>query len=46
VFGGKSELITLPDLKNKKDIADIGKKTIDFYKKKGGEVISPLVKAF
>ena len=28
------------------DIAVIGKKTIDFYKQKGGEVISPLVKAF
>jgi transketolase len=28
------------------NIAVIGKKTIDFYKQKGGEVISPLVKAF
>ncbi|KAF9512775.1 hypothetical protein BS47DRAFT_1382802 [Hydnum rufescens UP504] len=28
------------------NIADIGKKTIDFHKKKGGEVISPLIKAF
>jgi len=27
------------------NIAAIGKKVIDFYKKKGGEVISPLVKA-
>ena len=28
------------------DIAQVGKKVVDFYKKKGGEVISPLVKAF
>ena len=28
------------------DIADVGKKVVDFYKKKGGEVISPLLKAF
>jgi transketolase len=28
------------------DIAVVGKKVVDFYKKKGGEVISPLVKAF
>ncbi|TCD60423.1 Transketolase, partial [Steccherinum ochraceum] len=28
------------------NIAAIGKKTSEFYKKKGGEVISPLVKAF
>lgn len=28
------------------NIAEIGKKTIDFYKKKGGEVVSPLIKAF
>jgi len=27
------------------DIAELGKKVVDFYKKKGGEVISPLVKA-
>lgn len=27
------------------DIAIVGKKVIDFYKKKGGEVVSPLVKA-
>jgi transketolase len=27
------------------DIATVGKKVVDFYKKKGGEVISPLVKA-
>jgi hypothetical protein len=28
------------------DIAVVGKKVVDFYKKKGGEVVSPLVKAF
>jgi len=28
------------------NIAEIGKKVIAFYKKKGGEVISPLIKAF
>ncbi|KAK1222790.1 Transketolase [Marasmius sp. AFHP31] len=28
------------------NIAEVGKKVVDFYKKKGGEVISPLVKAF
>jgi transketolase len=28
------------------DIAVVGKKVVEFYKKKGGEVISPLVKAF
>ncbi|EIN07791.1 transketolase [Punctularia strigosozonata HHB-11173 SS5] len=28
------------------NIAVVGKKVVDFYKKKGGEVISPLVKAF
>ncbi|CAK5279595.1 unnamed protein product [Mycena citricolor] len=28
------------------NIAAVGKKVIDFYKKKGGEVVSPLVKAF
>ncbi|KAH9854000.1 transketolase [Lenzites betulinus] len=27
------------------NIAEVGKKVVDFYKKKGGEVISPLVKA-
>jgi transketolase len=27
------------------DIAVVGKKVIDFYKKKGGEVVSPMVKA-
>lgn len=28
------------------DIAVVGKKVVDFYQKKGGPVISPLVKAF
>ncbi|KAF9050749.1 transketolase [Hymenopellis radicata] len=28
------------------NIASVGKKVVDFYKKKGGEVVSPLVKAF
>lgn len=28
------------------NIANIGQKVVDFYKKKGGEVISPLLKAF
>ncbi|CAE6479984.1 unnamed protein product [Rhizoctonia solani] len=28
------------------NIANLGKKTVEFYKKKGGEVISPLLKAF
>ena len=28
------------------DIAVYGKKVADFYKAKGGEVVSPLVKAF
>jgi transketolase len=28
------------------DIAVIGKKVADFYAAKGGEVVSPLVKAF
>ncbi|KAF9533402.1 transketolase [Crepidotus variabilis] len=28
------------------NIATVGKKVIDFYKNKGGEVVSPLVKAF
>lgn len=28
-----------------KGVAERAKKVIDFYKKKGGEVISPLVKA-
>jgi transketolase len=27
------------------DIALVGKKIVDFYKAKGGEVVSPLVKA-
>jgi len=27
------------------DIALVGKKVVDFYKAKGGEVVSPLVKA-
>lgn len=27
------------------DIAAVGKKVVDFYRQKGGEVISPLVKA-
>jgi transketolase len=27
------------------DIAAVGKKVVEFYKKKGGEVVSPLVKA-
>jgi len=27
------------------NIAVVGKKVVDFYKKKGGEVVSPLVKA-
>jgi hypothetical protein len=27
------------------DIAKVGAKVIDFYKKKGGEVVSPLLKA-
>jgi transketolase len=27
------------------DIAAVGKKVVDFYKQKGGEVVSPLVKA-
>ncbi|KAF7359558.1 Transketolase [Mycena sanguinolenta] len=28
------------------NIAIVGKKVVDFYKKKGGEVVSPLIKAF
>ncbi|KAJ7172684.1 transketolase [Mycena filopes] len=28
------------------NIALVGKKVVDFYKKKGGEVVSPLIKAF
>ncbi|KAJ7285638.1 transketolase [Mycena rebaudengoi] len=28
------------------NIAVVGKKVVDFYKKKGGEVVSPLIKAF
>jgi len=28
------------------DIAVVGKKVVDFYTAKGGEVVSPLVKAF
>lgn len=28
------------------DIAGVGKKVVEFYKKKGGEIVSPLVKAF
>ena len=28
------------------DIAAVGKKVVDFYAAKGGEVVSPLVKAF
>ena len=28
------------------DIAAVGKKVVDFYQKKGGPVISPLLKAF
>jgi transketolase len=28
------------------NIATVGKKVVDFYKQKGGEVVSPLVKAF
>lgn len=28
------------------DIAVVGKKVVDFYKQKGGPVVSPLVKAF
>jgi transketolase len=28
------------------DIAIVGKKVVDFYKQKGGPVVSPLVKAF
>ncbi|RDX48384.1 transketolase [Lentinus brumalis] len=28
------------------NIANVGKKVVDFYRKKGGEVVSPLVKAF
>ncbi|KAF8326391.1 putative transketolase [Cantharellus anzutake] len=28
------------------NIAELGKKTIEFYRKKGGEVVSPLIKAF
>ncbi|KAI0078159.1 transketolase [Panus rudis PR-1116 ss-1] len=27
-------------------LAEVGKKVVDFYKKKGGEVVSPLIKAF
>jgi transketolase len=27
------------------DLAVVGKKVIDFYKKRGGEVVSPLVRA-
>jgi len=27
------------------DIAAVGKKVVEFYKKKGGEIVSPLVKA-
>jgi hypothetical protein len=36
--------ISLPDVAFA-DIAKVGTKVIDFYKKKGGEVVSPLVKA-
>jgi transketolase len=28
------------------DIAKVGKQVVDFYKQKGGPVVSPLVKAF
>jgi len=35
---------SLPDIALA-DIAKVGTKVIDFYKKKGGEVISPLLKA-
>lgn len=28
------------------DIASISKKVVTFYKQKGGEVVSPLIKAF
>lgn len=28
------------------NVAVVSKKVIDFYKKKGGEVVSPMVKAF
>ena len=28
------------------DIAAVGKKVVEFYEKKGGDVVSPLVKAF
>jgi transketolase len=28
------------------DIAVIGKKVVDFYRKRGGEIVSPLIKAF
>ena len=27
------------------DIVTVGQKVIDFYRKKGGEIVSPLVKA-
>lgn len=27
------------------DIAVVGKKVVDFYTKKGGEIVSPLIKA-
>ena len=28
------------------DIASVGKKVVEFYKQKGGEVVSPILKAF
>ena len=36
--------LSLPDIALA-DIAKVGTKVIDFYKKKGGEVVSPLLKA-
>jgi len=36
----------LPEPHHSTDIAIVGKKVVDFYAGKGGEVVSPLVKAF
>jgi transketolase len=36
----------LPEFHHFTDIAVVGKKVVDFYAAKGGEVVSPLVKAF
>jgi transketolase len=39
-------MVAYPNLTISTDIAAVGKKVVDFYAAKGGEVVSPLVKAF